>query len=240
MTLVAEDISCRRDGRLVLDDISFSLPDGTMTALLGPNGAGKTTLLRVILGLEKADGRILLNGADLSTLTRREVARRIAYVPQTNTVAFAYTVADMVAMGRLSHARFGLITPADDKDAVTGALARLNISHLADRAYTQLSGGEQQAVLIARALAQGGRTLLLDEPASALDFGQQKRLWAQLRDLAEQGYTILCTTHDPLRAREIFDVALLMRQGRLVDCGAVGSVLTDEGIDTLYASAHVP
>ncbi|BCK76546.1 iron ABC transporter ATP-binding protein [Acetobacter aceti NBRC 14818] len=220
----------------MLDDVSFTIGDGVLACLLGPNGAGKTTLLRAVLGLEKVKGKVLLNGEDLSTLSPRETARRIAYVPQTHSVAFAYSVEEMVAMGRLSHARFGLLSGKDDQEVVTHALHLMNIAHLADRAYAQLSGGEQQAVLIARALAQGGRTLLLDEPASALDFGQQKRLWTQLRELAGTGYTILCTTHDPIRARDIFDEALLMRSGRLMECGSLLDVLTDEKIEALYAS----
>lgn len=236
MTLEAQHLTCRRDHRLVLDDVSFTIGDSVLACLLGPNGAGKTTLLRAILGLEKVEGKVLLNGENLSTLSPRETARRIAYVPQTHSVAFAYSVEEMVAMGRLSHARLGLLSGKDDQDAVAHALRLMNIAHLADRAYAQLSGGEQQAVLIARALAQGGRTLLLDEPASALDFGQQKRLWTRLREFAETGYTILCTTHDPIRARDIFDEALLMRRGRLMECGSPLDVLTDEKIEVLYAS----
>ncbi|MCH4092485.1 ABC transporter ATP-binding protein [Acetobacter sp.] len=236
MTLEAQHLTCRRDHRLVLDAVSFTIGDGVLACLLGPNGAGKTTLLRAILRLEKVAGKVLLDGEDLSILSPRETARRIAYVPQTHSVAFAYTVEDMVAMGRLSHARLGLFPGRDDQEAVSEALNLMNITHLADRTYTQLSGGEQQAVLIARALAQGGRTLLLDEPASALDFGQQKRLWTRLRELTDCGYTILCTTHDPLKAREIFDEALLMRDGRLMECGPAPTVLTDEGIEMLYAS----
>ena len=232
--LAAEHIICHREGRVVLDDVSFSLSTGSMTALLGPNGAGKTTLLRALLGLERFEGQVMLNGEALSALSRRELARRVAYVPQTHAVAFAYSVRDMVAMGRLPYSRFGLLSSQSDEQAVSGALERLNILHLAERAYTQLSGGEQQAVLIARALAQGGRMLVMDEPASALDFGQQQRLWAQLRALATQGYTILCTTHDPLRAREIFDDALLLQRGRLVGNGPVATMLTDERIDALY------
>lgn len=238
--LAAEHITCHREGRVVLDDVSFRLSTGSMTALLGPNGAGKTTLLRVLLGLERFEGQVMLNGEALSTLSRREVARRVAYVPQTHAVAFAYSVRDMVTMGRLPYSRFGLLSSQSDEQAVSGALERLNIQHLAERAYTQLSGGEQQAVLIARALAQGGRMLVMDEPASALDFGQQQRLWAQLRLLATQGYTILCTTHDPLRARDIFDDALLLQKGHLVGAGPVAVMLTDERIDALYglSSAH--
>lgn len=236
MTLETRHLTYRRDHRLVLDDVSFTLGNGVLACLLGPNGAGKTTLLRAVLGLETIEGKVLLNGEDLSTLSSRETARRIAYVPQTHSVAFAYSVKEMVAMGRLSHTRFGLLSGKDDQEEITKALQLMNIAHLTDRAYAQLSGGEQQAVLIARALAQGGRTMLLDEPASALDFGQQKRLWTRLRELAGAGYTILCTTHDPIRARDIFEEALLIRSGRLMECGSSADVLTDEKIEALYAS----
>lgn len=140
MTLAARHLTCKRDHRLVLDNVSFTIGDGVLACLLGPNGAGKTTLLRAVLGLEKVEGKVLLNSEDLSVLSPRETARRIAYVPQTHSVAFAYTVEDMVAMGRLSHARFGLLAGQGDQEAVAEALHLMNIAHLAGRAYAQLSG----------------------------------------------------------------------------------------------------
>lgn len=234
--LEVRGVGLRRNGRCVLDDVSLSVVAGRMTGLLGPNGAGKSTLLRVLLGLLRPDaGQVLLDGRDLSQWRRRQVAHRIAYVPQGHVSLFPYAVRDVVALGRVSYTPFARAPDPAEAAIVDGALARLSISHLAARAYTDLSGGERQAVLIARALAQGGRILVLDEPETGLDYGQQQRLYALLRELADNGYAVVATTHDPLRAAVAYDHAVLLRHGRVMRDGPAMQVLDADGITRLYA-----
>ncbi|MBB2199420.1 ABC transporter ATP-binding protein [Gluconacetobacter sp. 1c LMG 22058] len=234
--LVVDRLSFARGGRGVLEGISFAIRGGEMVALLGPNGAGKTTLLRLVLRLlQPVSGRVLLDGRSISGMTRRALATHLAYVPQGHGVVFPYRVRDVVALGRLAGGTMlAPVVPAADREAAEQALARLAVGHLADRSYAALSGGERQAVLIARALVQGARLLVLDEPETGLDYGQQQRLSDLLRRLAAEGYGILATTHDPLRAARIFGRAILMREGRIVADGPAGDILSARAIADLY------
>ncbi|GCE84679.1 ferrichrome ABC transporter ATP-binding protein [Komagataeibacter diospyri] len=230
-----EHAGFHRGRRTVLHDVSLGIRTGEMTALLGPNGAGKTTLLRLLLGLARPDsGQVWLDGKPMVDWSRREVARRIAYVPQGHVPLFPYSVRDIVGMGRLAETPFAPTLHERDREAVTHALAELSIIHLATRPYTELSGGERQAVLLARALAQGGRILILDEPETGLDYGQKLRLYALLRRLAAQGHAIVATTHDPVQAAGIFDRAILLRHGRVMADGPAASLLVPSMLDQLY------
>jgi iron complex transport system ATP-binding protein len=223
--LSATDIGLDRTGRRVLDAVSFAFTPGETVALLGPNGAGKTTLIRILLGLLRPDrGHVALDGEPIASLPRRTVARRIAYVPQQHRAIFPFGVREMVGMGRTPMR--GLAATRDTDRAVDEALAQANIGHLADRRYTALSGGEQRSVLIARALAQGARILILDEPAAALDPGQRHRLTETLRALGQSGYTILASLHEPEEARRAFGRAIMLKDGRIVADGASSTVLT--------------
>ena len=234
--LCMEHVGFRQGRRMVLHDLSFGIRAGETTALLGPNGAGKTTLLRLLLGLaQPCTGRVLLDGRPMTQWSRREIARRIAYVPQGHVPLFPYSVRDIVGMGRLAETPFAPALRAMDEDAVDRALAELGITRLASRPYTDLSGGERQAVLLARALAQGARTLVLDEPETGLDHGQKQRLYALLRRLAAQGHAVVATTHDPLQAACMFDRAVLLRHGRIVGDGMATDVLSDAMVERLYA-----
>ncbi|MFS3134979.1 ABC transporter ATP-binding protein [Gluconacetobacter sacchari] len=234
--LVVDALSFARGGRTVLDRVSFVMGPGEMVALLGPNGAGKTTLLRLLLRLLRPrSGRVLLDGRPVAAMTRRVLATHLAYVPQGHGVVFPYRVRDVVALGRLAGgAMLAPVVPAADREAAEQAMARLAIGHLAGRSYAALSGGERQAVLIARALAQGARLLVLDEPETGLDYGQQQRLSDLLRRLAAEGYGILATTHDPVRAARIFSRAILMREGRIVADGVAADALSARAIADLY------
>ncbi|GBQ26128.1 ferrichrome ABC transporter ATP-binding protein [Gluconacetobacter sacchari DSM 12717] len=234
--LVVDALSFARGGRTVLDGVSFVMGPGEMVALLGPNGAGKTTLLRLLLRLLRPrSGRVLLDGRPVAAMTRRVLATHLAYVPQGHGVVFPYRVRDVVALGRLAGgAMLAPVVPAADREAAEQAMARLAIGHLAGRSYAALSGGERQAVLIARALAQGARLLVLDEPETGLDYGQQQRLSDLLRRLAAEGYGILATTHDPVRAARIFSRAILMREGRIVADGVAADALSARAIADLY------
>jgi iron complex transport system ATP-binding protein len=197
--------------RQVLFDISLMLRPGELVALLGVNGAGKTTLMRLLLGLLRPSaGEVLLDGANLARLPRRQVARRIAYVPQAHMPSFPFSVLEVVMMGRTPLAGVGSRLDVADADAALQALDRFGLRRLASRSYTDLSGGERQAVLIARAVAQGARALIMDEPAASLDLGQQARLMTLLVDLVRDGYAILMSTHQPDQALRWCNRAVLL------------------------------
>ncbi|MDP9902722.1 ABC transporter ATP-binding protein [Variovorax ginsengisoli] len=219
----------------VLSGTSLALHPGELLALLGANGAGKSTLLRLLLGLLVAErGDVLLDGRPLAAWPRREVARRIAYVPQLHTPPFPYAVRDVVALGGLPHRRFLQGSQPRERARVDVALQQLDLGALANRPYTALSGGERQRVLIARALVQDAAVLVFDEPANNLDYGHQLRLLDQLRALADKGYAVLFTTHHPDQARAVADRVALLDHGRITADGPPAQVLTAEVLAALY------
>jgi len=231
----ARDVSLRHGHRAVLRAVSLPLSPGDCAALIGLNGAGKTTLLRLLLGLIRPScGEVRLDGRPLEKHSRRAIARRVAYVPQAHTPSFPFTVREMVAMGRAPAAGWGPRSAAADQAATSTALGRLGLLACAERPYSELSGGERQAVLIARALAQGARVLLMDEPNASLDLGQQTRLMTLLRGLAREGCAILVSLHQPELAIRWFNRAILLHEGAVLDDGAPGEVLTSARLSELY------
>jgi iron complex transport system ATP-binding protein len=224
-------------GRTVLAGVSFTAAAGVPLSLLGPNGTGKTTLLRCLLGLERPQaGRVAVQGQDLAALSSAEAARLVAYVPQTSATAFAFRVRDIVLMGRTPHLGFMAGPAAADHRAAEDAMARLGIAHLADRAFDELSGGERQLVLVARALAQGAKLLVLDEPCASLDLANQMRIIAVLRGLAAAGYAILLTTHLPDHAFLLGGEAALLKEGRLLGPAPPAELLTAPTLEALYGT----
>jgi len=235
LPLTVKRMSYNVGPRVILDDLSFALREGECSCLLGANGAGKTSLLRLLLGLLKPHkGDIIIQGRPIGSFTQRQLAQAVAYVPQSHTPAFPYLVKDVVQLAGLAQSPFGLRKGNDETGFVVTALESLAIAHLAERRYTELSGGERQAVLLARALAQKARILILDEPETGLDYGQQKRFLNLLRRLASEGYCILTTTHDPLRARDTFDRALLLADGKIIGDGPAKDIINDEMIARIY------
>ena len=244
--LWADNLSFRYDagGPLIVNGVSVRVADGDLVGILGPNGSGKTTLLRLLSGTRRpTSGRVLLGDADMARLSRRDVARRIAVVPQETELAFEYTALEIVLMGR--HPHLGLFTvegPADVKIA-TDALEATGTAHLADRMFHTLSGGEKQRVVIAAALAQSADLLLLDEPTASLDLKYQLEIGSLLRGLnADRGVTMAVSTHDLNLAASICRTLILMRDGRVLAVGATNDVLTPDNIQRLYdveADVHV-
>lgn len=236
MTLLqAHSIGYRLGRRAVLEDISLSLAAGDNIALLGANGAGKSTLLRLLLGLLKpSSGSVHWQGRPLLSLGRREIARQLAYVPQSHVPSFPYSVEHIVAQGRLPITGLGRAPGAADLDAVLQTLAQLQIEHLRTRPYTELSGGEQQLVLIARALVQQARVIILDEPITGLDFGHQLRLLALLQRLAEQGLCVLSSSHRPEQALTAANRVLVLQHGRLIADGTPMAVLDSTLMQRIY------
>ncbi|BCS89928.1 ABC transporter ATP-binding protein [Pseudodesulfovibrio sediminis] len=233
--LRVHNVSFGYNGSQVLRDISFTLENGSILSLLGPNGSGKTTLLKILLGLYPPhSGQIFLDDVPITELTPSQLARKIAYVPQTHRLSFAYSVFDVVLMGRAPHASLFSRYSMEDRDIAMKAMERLSISKLKDRSYTEISGGERQLTLIGRALAQGADTLVMDEPLNGLDYGNQIRLLECIKGLSREGYTFIKTTHFPDHALWISNQAVLMYQGEIVADGPTQSIINEGAISALY------
>ncbi len=235
MSIAVQNLSFAYSTQTVLTDVSFAADNGKLIAVLGPNGVGKTTLFRCILGLQRHyGGTILIDDTDGRKLSARELAHRIAYIPQIRTQTFGYSVLDMVLMGT-SHTVSSLSMPGKRQtvSAMT-ALERLGIAQLAEKNFTHLSGGEQQLVLIARALAQHAKTLLMDEPTASLDYGNQAHVLSIVRRLADEGYAVVLSTHNPQHALWYADKALALSEGRVAAFGAPTDVMNAALIERLY------
>jgi iron complex transport system ATP-binding protein len=234
--LEAREVTCGYDGRAVLDSVDIVLRRGEFLSLVGPNGSGKTTLLRALAGVLRADsGEVLLEGRAIGSYARYEIARRIAVVPQMSAAAFDFSVSEIVRMGRTPHlGRLQSERPAD-REAVAEALALTDTERLAGRLVTELSGGELQRVMIARALAQQSPIMLLDEPAAFLDISHQLRTFDLLARLnAEQGRSILCVSHDLNLAAEYSGRVVLLDEGHAVADGPPSEVITSDWITRVY------
>jgi iron complex transport system ATP-binding protein len=224
------------DSGFLLSDASVAIAPGSLTGLLGPNGCGKTTLLKLLCGVVRPrSGRVLLGDRPLTAMTRRELARYVAVVPQETHPAFEYSVTEMVMMGRHPHlGPFQLEGPADF-DVAREALAATGTAHLASRNYMTLSGGEKQRVIIASALAQATNILLLDEPTASLDLGYQLEIAGLLARLNRaRQVTMVLATHDLNLAASLCDRLVVMRGGRVLAQGATSDVLTGAMVRQLY------
>ncbi len=235
MSLDVRHLSFSYGNHTVLKDVSFEVPDGSLTCVLGPNGTGKTTLFRCILGLNQGyGGTVAVNGTDASKLSVRKRALEIAYIPQSHRSVFDYEALDVVLMacgGELS------VLKSPGKEQVEHALVsleRVGIVDLAHRPVTELSGGQQQLVLVARAVAQNSHTIVMDEPTSALDFANTSRILNLVRSLADEGRSVLLSTHHPDQAYLYSDAVLALEEGRVVVDGTPQSVVTSEHISRLY------
>ncbi len=233
--LQANGIGYRLGGRRLLDGIDLSVAAGDCIALLGANGAGKSTLLKILLGLIKPDvGEVRLNGQPLGKLDRRSIARQLAYVPQNHVPSFPYSVRQIISQGRLPITGLGRAPNAHDLAAVDHALHEMGIEHMAERTYTELSGGERQLVLIARALVQQAQMILLDEPVTGLDFGHQLRLLDRLQQLAAGGLAILTTSHRPEQALAGANRAWVLHERQLIADGPPHQVIDAALMQRLY------
>lgn len=226
---------------MVLDGVSIDLPSGSMAALIGPNGVGKSTLLQLISGGHvPARGRIALDGRDVARYPPRERARRIALVPQSLTIPFAFTARELVALGRTPY--LSALRGEQDRDrrAVARALTLTETEAFAERNVLDLSGGERQRVILALALAQEPDLLLLDEPTSNLDVAHQLAMLRLIRDLNRQsGLTVLAAVHDLNLAALFFDRLILLGDGRIVADGPPREVLAPQLIEAVFRTRVV-
>ncbi len=232
--LSVENLSCGYGRAPVVREVSFTLEGGQFLALLGPNGAGKSTLLRAVGMLRPPQsGSCLLDGEDLARLSPGERARRVAYLPQDTQAPFPMTVMDAVLLGRAPYARFA--PRRADRELAAGLLERLGLGELAFRDISRLSGGERQRVLLARALAQGPRLLLLDEPTSSLDLKNQLGTMSLVASLCrEEGLTAVAAIHDLNLAAMFCTRFLLLREGGVFAQGGAEEVLARENIRAVY------
>lgn len=235
MELEFRNLSCGYGPRTVVDGISLSLKVGEVVGLLGANGCGKTTLIKTILGLLPVQsGEVLLDGKNIKNWTSAQIARVIGYIPQMHTPPFPFQVLDVVLMGRTAHIKpFSSPSPKDVKIAAR-ALDMLNISYLRDRVYTEISGGERQLVLIARALAQEPRILIMDEPTASLDFGNQIKVLSHVKQLASMNMAVLMSCHFPEHAFIYSNRAVLLHGGKILHSGTPCESITAERLKTLY------
>jgi iron complex transport system ATP-binding protein len=223
--------------RIILKDISFVLESHDILCLLGPNGTGKTTLLRCLLSLNKMkSGRIDIDGFDLTRTSAKKRAQMMAYVPQATTMAFPYEAKEVVLMGRVAHLATGKRPTKKDRMIAEEAMDKLGILHMSRYLFNEMSGGEKQMVLVARALAQQAQILIMDEPTANLDYCNQIRMLQVIKALAKRGYSILMTSHFPDHAFLACNKAVLMRDGIVMAQGIPEAVVTTENLTKLYAT----
>jgi iron complex transport system ATP-binding protein len=236
--LRADAVAFGPPGRTLGRDVGFTLAAGETVALLGPNGAGKTTLLKTLLHLLPPHaGTVSCEGQDIAGWSPARRAARLAYVPQGSGGGFAFPVLDMVLMGRAAR-RSVLEAPSrEDREAARAALDDLGIGHLSARSFTQISGGERQLVLIARAIIQDARVMVLDEPTASLDFANQERVLEVMSWLARRGFAILFSTHHPDQALAIAGHTALLGRDGAFRYGPARDILTEPALTRLYGTA---
>jgi iron complex transport system ATP-binding protein len=233
--LTLSDVVVAFDALRAVDGVSLAVPRGERRAIIGPNGAGKTTLFKTLLGLiPPLGGKVTLDGRPVDRLTRRELAQSMAYVPQAQVMEFAYTVLDLVLMGRTAHLGPFSAPGARDHERAQAALADLGIAELASAEANRISGGQRQLCLVARALAQDAPLLVMDEPTASLDLGNRLLVLERVRALSAQGYGVVFSTHDPDQARELATRVAVIAEGRLAAYGTPHETLTGPTLSAVY------
>lgn len=235
MSLVVTGLSVSKSGKPILSDVGFAAPSGRITGLIGPNGAGKSTLLSALLGLVPANGAARFDEQNLPSMPRRDRARLVAFVEQSASTEERLSVQDVVALGRIPFEAAWQSSPSPDDDAIiANALVDTEMAHFATRRFDTLSGGEQQRVHLARALAQQPRLLLLDEPTSHLDIRAQLQLLALLRRKAASGMTVLLALHDLNLAARFCDHLVVLSAGHRIAEGPPAEILTPQLLLAVY------
>jgi len=235
LSIKVENLCFSYGERQVLDSISFEAGYGRFLSVLGPNGVGKSTLFRCMLGLLRPSaGTVTIEGNDITSMSAAQLSRHIAYIPQSHNPVFNFSVLDMVLMG--TTAQLGQFSSPGkaQQELAESSLERLGILHLKDRSYANISGGERQLVLIARAIAQSAKILVMDEPSASLDFGNRIRVMQTVKKLVQDGYAVIQSTHDPDQAYMYSDMVLALYGGKVLARGTPQETINDKVISTLY------
>lgn len=236
MTLAAHSASVKLGGRVVLNGITAEIKPGEFVAVVGANGAGKSTLLRLMAGLvTPQSGHVTLEGARLDSFERRDLAKRIAYLPQDRIVHWALAASRVVALGRLPHRSFAAGESAKDQAAITAAMQRMDVMQFSDRSVATLSGGERARVLVARALAQQAQYLIADEPAAGLDPAHSLALFQEFARLAADGHAIMTALHDLSLAMRYATRVILLNDGMCLSDGPPTTVLTKDNLAAAFS-----
>ncbi|MDD2789370.1 MAG: ABC transporter ATP-binding protein [Sulfurimonas sp.] len=235
--LEVKDLHFSYKKKKVLHGVDFSLYKGEVVSLLGPNGCGKSTLIRLMLKLLESDGDIKLGDKALQKCSHKEIAEHIAYIPQYHNVPFNYSVLEMVLMGRIS--KLGIFASPSEHDYQVAhqALQKAGIAALASSSFGELSGGQKQLVLLARAIAQEVNIFIMDEPVNGLDYGNQIRLLELIDSLAKEGYTFLKTTHYPDHALLVSSRVVVLNGGKIIADGKPEEVIHSQMIKEVYGIA---
>lgn len=221
----------------VLKGVSSKFPEGKVTSLLGPNGSGKSTLFKVLLKiLVPYEGKAYIDGEDINNFERNHLSRLVAWVPQEEDSFFPYTVLEYVLMGRAPHLGFLSLPNRKDEKIVNRVLCQLELSNLANRKVTSLSGGEKRMVSIARALSQESNILVLDEPTAHLDLGNKARVLHIIRRMADSGKTVVFSTHDPNEVSLVSDNVVILNGGEVVSGGPPATALTKDVLEKIYGT----
>lgn len=218
----------------ILKRISFSIKKGDTLSILGANGSGKSTLLRIMLGFLKFKGGVLIEGKSVRDYGKRELASLVAYVPQTHAPLYDYSVFDVALMGALCRTPLFSSFSAADKKLAEQALEKMGIAHLKNMPYTKISGGQRQLAYIVRTLVQGAKVIFMDEPTNGLDFGNQIKLLEMIKNLKDEGYTFVQTTHYPRHAKFVSNLTLFLKDGEILAFGESEKLINTENIDKIY------
>lgn len=235
MSIDVKNLKFKYKEREILKNLSFTAGEGDLLCVLGPNGVGKSTLFKCILGLLKGyEGSIIIGSKDVKKTSRKLLAREVAYIPQSHFPTFNFTVLNTVLMGMTAHLK-GMSSPGLEHEKIAmETLESLGILHLAERGYAEVSGGERQLVLIARAIVQKAKVLIMDEPTANLDYGNQIRVMEKIEELSKQGYTIMISTHNPEHAFFYANKVMVILGGEIINYGHPKKELTKELIRKVY------
>ncbi len=242
MIIEAENLnfSYSKDSKQILHDVSLTLEEGEIMSILGPNGAGKSTLLSLLAVLNRPNsGVVKLCGKDAREMKPRDIASIISFVPQTHTPAFSYTVFDFVLMGRAPKVGMFERPRAKDFEIVNSVMEEIGILDLADKPYTEISGGERQQATIARALAQEPKAILFDEPTAHLDYGNQLKTLRVIRNLSEKGYAVIITTHNPDHAIMLGGTTGILDREGYFKTGLSKDIITEETLNNVYGRTNL-
>ncbi len=231
-----KNISFDYDGEEIFSNISFSIEKGDVLCILGPNGTGKTTLIKCLNGLHEINsGEILINGQNIKKLSFKQISKHIGYIPQSHVPSFPFKVFDVVLMGRSPYLNLTDSPKKEDIEIAEDALKTLGIEYLKDKEYTNLSGGERQLVFLARVLCQKPDMLILDEPTSHLDFGNQIKLLEIIDNLSKTGLSIIMSSHFPDHAFLSSTKVAIMKDKKFIDFGTPDDVVTEDNLRKAYS-----